>query len=623
MPDPHAPVGNLVRRLLRRPLSRAWMTVIVLGGYAILTVVMTWPLALHFADTLPDGSDGWQEMWGLWWFKKALVDLHTTPFYTNYLYYPNGIRLYFHPLQPFNGLISIPFQVLGAGLPAVYNILILLSFVLAGYGMYLLVRHLTGAGAPAFIAGCVYAFCPYHFAHMLGQLNLASLQWMPFYLFALFKAWGGPGPFPAVDNSRGERRQLGCALLAGLLLVVNAYTEWLYAALMGLFTLWFFAWQLTFGRAKGSGADPTKTRYAGWRPGAVELAVQGGVCIVLLAPVLIPMIRETQTATYMRPSAYEVELFSADLTDIAVPNLLVPLWNTLLSPILTAHYMSHYPSERLVFVGYIVLLLVVVGIWRLRRLPGVLFWGWTALGAWVLSLGPVLHVWGSSDLFGVRIPLPYAWFQGLPGMSILRTPGRISVLIILALAVLVGYSLSTLFNRQSSESSPERQKSLTGLKYAAIGALILLEFIPVPFPLMPQNYEIELYHRIAHETGNFAVLELPIRPIAIFMAYQTIHRRPMIGGYVSRLPPDSYIEHSPLLTYLLPSTGADDPVSSEASSTGLDELRRIGVRYVIVHWQWMAPEEAESMHAKLARVIPNVIAQDVQEENITFYKIGP
>ncbi|MGA7732096.1 MAG: hypothetical protein WCD37_12595 [Chloroflexia bacterium] len=618
-------------RLSWGSLSRVQQTLIVLAAYSVLTVAMTWPLALHFANTLPDGSDGWQEMWGLWWVKTALVDLHTNPYYTDYLYHPNGVSLYFHPLQPVNGLIGVPFQVIGFSLPAVYNLLVSLGFVFAGYGMYLLVRHLTGAEIPAFIAGCAYTFCPYHFAHLLGQLNLVSLQWMPFYILALFKAWGNPDlSFRQTQSEQANkpvsaRRQIGYALLAGLLMVVNFYTEWLYAVLMSLFTVWFFAWRLLIGRnTRSNPASVAKTWHKGLVLGAAKLAAYVGVCLALLGPVVLPMLRETQEAGYMIPQSYEVEFFSADLTDVIVPNFHLPLWKGLLSPVLTEHYQSRYPAERLVFVGYTVLVLAVLAVWRLWRSRAVLFWALTALWAWMVSLGPLLHVWGGSEVLGTRISLPYVWLDDLPFMSILRVPARISVLIMLALAVLVGYALTSLVNKKpSGEANAGNRQGLIRLKYAAIGLLILVEFTPVPFPLMPRSYDIPLYHSIGQEPGDFAILELPLRPVALYMAYQTIHRRPIIGGYLSRLPPDTYIENSLLLRYLLPSTPADDPIHFDASSTGVAELRRIDVRYVIVHWQWIPEEEIDAMRVKLDLVFGGMVVQAVVEENITFYQIGP
>src|SRR5262249_30298376 len=149
-------------------------------------------LVTRFAAALPDGSDGWQYLWKLWWWKTALVDLHTNPFYTTYLYYPYGTSLYFDTPMPLIGVLSVPFQLAGLPLPAVYNLMVGLAFVPGGYGASLLARHLTGCRPAAFVAGLIFTFCPYHFAHLRGHLNLVCLEWIPFYILALLRAWEVP-----------------------------------------------------------------------------------------------------------------------------------------------------------------------------------------------------------------------------------------------------------------------------------------------------------------------------------------------------------------------------------------------------------------------------------------------
>ena len=62
---------------------------------------------------------------------------------------------------------------------------------------------------------------------------------------------------------------------------------------------------------------------------------------------------------------------------------------------------------------------------------------------WLLSLGPLLQVAGKSQftLFKVTVPLPYLVLFKLPLFSIMRTPARLTVLVMLALAILVAFSL--------------------------------------------------------------------------------------------------------------------------------------------------------------------------------------
>ncbi|MBE2236873.1 MAG: hypothetical protein IAE81_03725, partial [Caldilineaceae bacterium] len=113
---------------------------LALALFLAATLLATWPLALNLTTAIPgDSFDGWQNYWNQWWIKQALVDRITNPLVTDLLYYPTGVTLYFHTLNPFNGLTTLPVQ-LAFGLIAAYNAVVLMSWVLAGYGMFLLAR---------------------------------------------------------------------------------------------------------------------------------------------------------------------------------------------------------------------------------------------------------------------------------------------------------------------------------------------------------------------------------------------------------------------------------------------------------------------------------------------------
>ena len=580
--------------------------------YTGLTLAMTWPIATQFT-TLPDGGDDWRFLWNLWWMKTALVDLHTNPFHTDYLYYPQGVNLYLDTLAPALGVIGIPFELLGFNLVAVYNLLALSSFVLAGYGTYLLVRHLTGSRPAGFVAGLIFAFCPYHFAHLLGHLNLVSLQWIPFYILALVRAWEWPRA-ETIHSGAAPVLVTTClspalwAALAGLWLAVTSYTEWSYALFLGLFTLWFLAWHLRMNRQGPDGLASLR-----------RLAVLGGVWLLLVAPVLVPMVQEALTSRFAQTTIQASNFLSADLTDVLVPSLFHPLWRVV-GPVLEPHYTGRPRSERALFVGYTVLLLSTATVWVFRRRRDVVFWGGTALGAWVLSLGPILHVWGQSNWGGWRVPLPYAVLYFLPFFNIVRVPGRFMVLVMLALAVLVGYALAS--TQAGRWKLPWLTRPVKGTA-TVVGALVLLEYLAIPFNMQSWNYDLPFYHELAQEPGRFGVLELPLAPLAIYEGFQTIHHKPIVGGYLARQPSDPFANSTPVLLYLQPATPANDPLAVVASRTGLADLRRAGVRYVLVHWSIFYGKGQADLQTKLARVFPGVPSHTLPQEEMTVFQLAP
>ena len=134
----------------RRGLSRMWRYVAVLAAYALLAVILTWPLIAHLTSHVPgDGRDDPPLVWNLWWVQYSLLDLHSSPLNTGYLFFPLGANLTFYTLTILNGVLSIPLQLAGS-LVLANNLLLLSSYALAGFGMYLLALDvLPAALAPA------------------------------------------------------------------------------------------------------------------------------------------------------------------------------------------------------------------------------------------------------------------------------------------------------------------------------------------------------------------------------------------------------------------------------------------------------------------------------------------
>ncbi len=185
---------------------------------------MTWPLARQLGSAIPgDSFDGWQNVWNLWWMRESWLVRHASPYFAPILHYPTGADLRFQTMAPFNGLVTLPIQLVFGLLPA-YNTAVLFSFVIGGFGAYLLalyalrgianrqtnppqsrIPHFRNSAfitphssflisSSAFIAGLIYAFSPYHFAHLLGHLQLIALQWIPFYILYLLRGLDRSSP---------------------------------------------------------------------------------------------------------------------------------------------------------------------------------------------------------------------------------------------------------------------------------------------------------------------------------------------------------------------------------------------------------------------------------------------
>ncbi|MBI3958521.1 MAG: hypothetical protein HY328_06905, partial [Chloroflexi bacterium] len=111
--------------------------------YTLLALLLTWPLPAHFTTHLPgDAIDDPALAWNLWWIKARLVDqLNLDIFHADWMFWPIEINLGFYTLTPLNGLLSLPLQT-SLSLVVASNLVLLSSFVLGGYGTFLLVRYL-------------------------------------------------------------------------------------------------------------------------------------------------------------------------------------------------------------------------------------------------------------------------------------------------------------------------------------------------------------------------------------------------------------------------------------------------------------------------------------------------
>lgn len=606
----------------RLPLSAH---VLALGAYAAITLVLTYPVALKLSSEVAGGGDAWHNVWNLWWVKQALVDRHVNPYHTDLLYYPGGVNLYLHTLTPTAGLISIPLQLLGLGLPATYNLVLLLSFVLAGYGAFLLCHYLTANVWASFMGGALFTFCPYHFAHLLGHMNLVSLQWIPFYVLVLLRALDARGL-----DARGDRSRSGLkyAAAAGALLALNAYTDWLYAIFLVLFTLLLLAWRMLV---------PSERRLfretgTSWTDGSLRMLVGVAVFLVLTAPVLLPTLAETQQG-YAQQSRNETLIYSSDVMLAFTPSEMHPIWGKPVSESISAigPYMPQKPpSERVVFLGYTAIGLAIYAWWRLRANRQVRFWLFAALATWVLSLGPVLQVFGKSRIpfVGVTVPLPYELLYKLPLLSIARTPSRITVLTMLALSVLASLAIAALL--ASSSRLPHRAVTHRGFRLrragVAVGLLLLMlfEYLAVPFHTAPPGWNIDIYHKIAAEPGRFALLELPLRPVGDYMAYQTAHGKPIIGGFLARQAPYPLVEQTPVLNYMQDTTKASDPLEGQiAGGKGVQSLKDLGVKYVIVHWWLLTPDQKKQMEAKLTALLGRPPDFEYPANQVAAWQVAP
>ena len=358
----------------------AWLHhVLALIGYALLTLVMTHPVSLRISSRLAgSGDDMWLFQWNNWWLRQAIFE-GLDPYFTTYLFHPQGASLVYHNFSWLNTLIWLAIEP-ATGYIAAYNVTFLLTFVLSGYAMYSLVHYLTKSQAAAFVAGLVFAFSPYHLSHY-NHLNLISVQWLPLSMLFLIRT-----------VRKGRWRDI---LLCILFLTLTTLSRWQLLVFAGILIALYLAYSLLFERVLWS-----------WRTALALLAIGLGTA-ALVSPLAHPLIagladREVTGAILTE----QQEWAQTDLLAYVIPNRYHPVFGQQVRSIY-----DRFRKNRgnIAFLGYSVLLLGGYGAWRARRAG--LYWALAALCFVALALGPILRFNG--QLYP-GVPMPYRLVGWLP-----------------------------------------------------------------------------------------------------------------------------------------------------------------------------------------------------------------
>ena len=673
---------NVQRVNVKTGDSWARRSLAVLAGYLLLGLILTWPLVAHLTTQVPgDGIDDPSLAWNLWWVKHALVDLPQDPFISAWQFWPIGVNLAFYTLTVLNGMLGVPLVSAFGVIPA-YNLLLLSSFVFGGFGAYLLASDFVGRGrrtqdegrktkdegglsvvrrssfvAGPFLAGALYAFASSKlFYAALGQGNIASSQWVPFAALYIVRA-ARPG---------GKAHD---AALAALFLALQAYAEMTYASFLLVFAGLAFVWG--GGTLIRRQRDSAKKRLHGTRRVITHHVARFTFLAVLFAlaisPLLANMLPDLRTeGDFLTSGGGFADIFSADLAGYAVPTQLHPLlggviraWSHDSKPQPDGSYFAVNKGQQ-IYLGYVALVLAVVGAWRSRRRGETWFWVTSALLFFVLSLGPNLRIVGHNT----GIPLPFRLLEQLPFFKGNRYPSRYSVMLMLSVAPLVasgaygvwGMAYDALTSRMSksaeaghasADSISWRCFTLHASRFALpiiLLSLLLFEHLSAPLPMSDLRVPA-IYARVAAEPGDFALLELPPgwrngarvagKQDVVIMSQlwnQTAHGKRVLGGNTSRNPEFKfqYFSEDSTLARLIALTNAADlpdqhgalrealaasPVSTEDRARARELAAFLNLRFVMVHRDKLSAET----EAALRELFPVELVS--VEGNLALYRI--
>ncbi|MEJ5201582.1 MAG: hypothetical protein WHV66_05050, partial [Anaerolineales bacterium] len=477
-----------------------------------------------------------------------------------FLNYPQGWSMAYTEITPVMLLIALPFSFIG-GATFAYNAAMLLTFILSGLGMFLWVQALTGNRAAALVAGTIYAFLPYHFAHFLiGHLNLSGIQWFPFYFWGLFEI------FQKQDKAKQEKGWWKPAVLAGVMLGLIGWTSQYYLYMAVMVTGWLvLAYLVFFERFRWR-------EWGFWR----QLLLMGLVALPLVVVAVAPYVMLFQQGGLPNRNISLVRMYSASPTDFLLPSTDHFLWGKWVGE----HFNRQMWVEGTLYIGAVSLALAVLAFIKRRRIENRQFLAlcvWGAAFALVLAMGIDLHWNGQSveiplpavvsNALGrnaVPIPLPgYILFYVFPFFAKLRALMRFGVFVLLFFSVAAGLGAAWLLDKV-------RSSLRTALTIVLLG-LVFLDFYPGAYQEFARIQPRSLDYWLAQQPGQGAVIQFPFEKSEDqeHTYYTLTHGKPFVGGFFNAFPPEQYARLRPLM----------ENFPDEQSVSLLSEL---DVQYVLV-----------------------------------------
>ncbi len=449
--------------------------------FALMTVVMTWPQAVLLRTHVAAHFDSYFTMWRLAWIGHQLASAPRDLFDAN-IFYPQRLTLALSDPILLPGACAAVLLWLRLPLVAVYNVLILASFVLSGTAAWALASRLTGSSGAGLVAGIVYAFAPYRFGHY-HHLEILWGFWIPLALLMLHRTI--------------DRGTIVAGLRTGLVVIAQTLSCLYYAVYLAM----------TMAVATPLLLDWRSRSRLRVLAGVAAGAAAALACLAIYVQPLLIVRHDVMP----RPLAETAE-YSATL----------------------ASYFST-PSENRVYGG----LTGSLGAEEMRLFPGlaaILLAGGALFRPNRTTLVYLaILVFAVAVSLGTNTPVFPLMRRHINMLELLRVPARFGAIALCAMAVLSAIGLAALLQRISS--APIRR-----LVVAMFCAAMLIEYSTAMTLEEVRTDRPSVYRWLAQQPRG-PVAELPMPPIGRLTGreaerefFSTSHWQPLLNGYSGYYP---------------------------------------------------------------------------------------
>ena len=339
-------------------------------------------------------------IWSFAWWPHALLHAEN-PFVSHAIWAPTGVNLAWTTSVPGLALLFAPLTLL-AGPVTAYNVAAVLMPAIAAWTCFLLCRHLTRSTWPSLVGGYLFGFSSYMLGQQEGHLHLTSVFLVPLVALTLVSR---------LEDAISDRRFM---LRLGALLALQVWfsTEVFFTLTLSIVAGWAIA------------AAAIRSLRPALKALLPPLAGAYLIAFLLASPLAYYAARGFDSHSINAPRS-----FAADLL-----NLLVPTTLSLASVGRTGGVAAHFlgnNSERGAYLGFPVLLIVVLFARSRWRTPGGRFLLLSLAAAVIAELGASLRVEGNRLL-----PLPWSLIDRYPLFDNVL-PARLALFASLATAVIV------------------------------------------------------------------------------------------------------------------------------------------------------------------------------------------
>ncbi len=491
---------------------------------SVLLVVMTWPTIVHVFDTdtfwLPTTNrDVWMKLWDAMHWKSVLAG-KADYFYSDEIFYPNGVSLAFHSL-------SLPHVLVFGGLQALmpvsnaYNLAYLVIVFSSTLAAYIYLLFLFNDKWLALFGAVVFGFSQHIISHS-HQPDINFVATLPLALYFFHRGMSE------------HRKKL--IIISGLLIGITAYVS-IYTLICLLLTLGMVVLWMTISR---------------WRQPTYWLGITILICIAVATsfPRIAPLLADSHDLASALNKANGVERATDLLASFVnyrhpfLTPLLLHAFDVSENPYLLQGISKFNGWRHTSYLGFLPVVLILLAVFRTKSRRILLPWLLVFMVFFALRLGSVLRI---NDQVFENVLLPkYYLNQLFPVVfQAFHVTDHFQMGMLIPLAVLSCYGLNAII-------SFTKPKYRSGLVLLCI-ALVSFEYFAPPDQRVVHDMQLAYisWLQAQEDHDSIRLINLPMgrNTSKLYNFYQSVAGFPQVEGMISRTPASAYdyIERNRLL----------------------------------------------------------------------------